>query len=187
MSFLTGFDPASGMVAVFNSPSLIIYPDLQDQNNMALIGLASAPLLASGDLDGDNRIDVVALTQPGVSMFRLPATPADKVSEIKFISSIRIQYPYQNNQEPIKSVAVGDLDQDQRPDLIIATQDGLAYLPTIDKYTLGSAMPITLMSDDSYEIATGIYLADVDDPPDGLKELILVTEDKLRIFTIAPN
>ncbi|MGE5116689.1 MAG: FG-GAP repeat domain-containing protein [Betaproteobacteria bacterium] len=175
---IAGPPPHAGFVAVH----------LQDRSRP---GVFLAPLtyaagtdpvsLAVADLDGDGRLDIVTANAILATDGSGPSTVSVLLQDAARPGRFLAPAAYATGVNPV-SVAIGDLDGDGRPDLVVADGEGLSVLlqaPTAPG-TFGPRAAFGIGG-----VATSVAVADLDG--DGRPDLVATTPTSVRVLLHGPQ
>jgi len=146
---------------------------------------SSAWHFAVGDIDGDNKPDIVVTTATGVGILRNQATPGAVTA-----SSFAAEVEFPTGKSPY-SVSLGDLDADGRPEIATSTvrQPGHSDIAILKNLTAGpgiSSSSFAVKSTTTPTISSnGIAIADVDG--DGHPDLAFASDQGVSVLKVAIN
>lgn len=149
MSLAAAVQPAGG-----DAPAAIPVTFAADARTLApeetaAPGPAGGPGLCLLDFDGDGRVDVLRLDPAGTTL--LQNTTAGFEPRARFA--------------PATTCAAGDLDNDERPDIVLASRDGLLLLRNAGDWTF-EPMAGTGVTTPEAPLLLGLALVDVDHDAD---------------------
>lgn len=173
-SRIAGAPPHPGTVAIYLQDAAHAGSFLSPAN----YSVGNDPVaVASGDLNGDGKLDLLAvntiLSANGTGSSNVSVLLQDPANPGKFLSAVN----YPTGFSPV-NVAIGDLNEDGRPDLAVADTTGISILLQ-SSTAAGQFLPLTTIAV-SGGGTSGIAIADLNG--DGKADIVAISSD-LMVFT----